>query len=477
MVLGRAPLALGLLLVLLPFAAPELLPFAAPEDCKPGTVPAATASTCASCKPGRFSTRAGQLSCDKCPSGKYQRKRGASFCFTLRGHCPAGTYNSVLEGSTYIFTKQPCAACPAGKYGVSMPAQSNGDPYDSSGRTGAHDKLHICQSCPAGKYTPHAGLPGCSWCRKGRHQDWAGQAACLACARGKVAARTGRRKCARCKPGTYQLFIGQAACDPCEAGRASSAEGARFCAGCTAGQYGTDEGMPTCWYCPAGKFQPKRGETKCIGVVDMTQAPTPVPRESAAPLARETPLPPSAQLLGMPAAPTPAPGRAAPMQPPPPPPPPPPPAQKQQQQQQQHRHRAAPLGRAGQQRLPPPSAAPGAARGAGPSQQALAAAQGSSHRAPAPVPARPALTAGTTAIFVTVLLFAWGGAIAVWSVSNSKVQRMEAVQQFQEDHYQRDEDAVALINQVLRGAKTYSTTAATGQAEDAEAPAAAASAL
>ena len=456
-------------LLFAPLLALQLLaqdPLAASKTCAAGSVPGVAASTCTSCAPGRFSTRPGQLRCDRCPGAKYQHKRGASFCFTSAGHCPAGTYNSVLEQSTYVFTATACAVCPAGKYGVSMSntMASNGeDPYDSvvhqyKPDTGAHERLRLCQQCPAGKFTDVAGATACTWCRKGRQQNWVGQASCLACPRGRVAPHRGAKACTPCKAGFYQLFIGQTLCDPCEAGRASSKSGSKFCASCNAGQYGTSPAMPTCWFCPAGKFQPKSGQSKCFGVVEMTQVPTPAPNVPAftphAATVTSAPPPPSAQLLGMPstatktATPQSSAQRPSPLTPVPPapttpsPPPPPPPSLQHQQQQLRREPRPS---------IPTAVSLP-------PLSRTSAVAHSKSQPASTPIP--PALRANITAVFVTLLLFAWGTALAAWSWSNSRVQRMEGAQQFNTSaHHQRDEDAVALVNQVLSGAKSYSATA------------------
>ena len=175
-------------------------------------------------------TSAREMSCKKCPAGRYGDKS-----------------NLNIDGSMQAL---PCFACDLGMY------------QKLKGKT-------KCLDCPWGRHAPSRAQTECQVCRNGTHTDGAeGQGACMNCPRGKFGKIQGQKElgeqysdCEECPVGRFQptAFNPNAAavwdCGHCPMGYLQPRTGMFVCEGCPAG-FVSEEGSTDCKIeCPVGTFR------------------------------------------------------------------------------------------------------------------------------------------------------------------------------------------------------------------------------
>ena len=114
-------------------------------------------------------------------------------------HCQPGEH---VDTTIETFTAR-CVACQPGFY---MDRPSN---------------LHICKSCPAGKFQGLAGQERCEECHIGRYNgatEATSVSNCTDCGAGKHQPSSGSSKCIECGIGEYQNSTGMPFCNPCNTG-------------------------------------------------------------------------------------------------------------------------------------------------------------------------------------------------------------------------------------------------------------------
>eukprot|EP00935_MAST-01C_sp_MAST-1C-sp1_P001343 g1343.t1 len=164
-------------------------------DCIPGQYIDAASSSCADCPAGEYSSTKNQKNCTACEAGRYQTKRGQSYCKEMRP-CIPGTYDRSNGTNTtadrcaecpeqYFQTelnRDSCIACEPGRYqnkkGKSFCDQVPSDKarrkvelpsgkvtYDLvECKAGTMAKDMECRECPMGKVQPDAGKSACVQC-------------------------------------------------------------------------------------------------------------------------------------------------------------------------------------------------------------------------------------------------------------------------------------------------------------------------
>ena len=128
-----------------------------------------------------------------------------------------------------------------------------------------------CANCPAGKYSPAAGMTSCIYCPANTHTSNSnvgsyrlsdctcnsgysgpngGPCSVTPCAAGKFRPAGSAAGCVACPEGK---FAGANGCGICIAGKFTSTAGLTVCTACGAGTYAV-AGASVCTQCPAGKF-------------------------------------------------------------------------------------------------------------------------------------------------------------------------------------------------------------------------------
>ena len=146
---------------------------------------------CVGCAPGKYkdadNTMAEKLApCKACARGYYAAEAGATACRA----CPSGRYGPLVQANS----PQACFDCPAGTYG------------NATNATSREEGCHRCPRGTASAFTGVSSAAACRSCPAGQFQNQTGQASCIACAPGQHSA------------GTVGTVGNAHGCDACRAG-------------------------------------------------------------------------------------------------------------------------------------------------------------------------------------------------------------------------------------------------------------------
>jgi len=240
------------------------------------------------CKVGKYQYRKGSSYCRTCPKGKTSAagskklsscKKGTdgrSYTKHLSEHCA----RNELAGKQYTSLYRAELACST--YGA---ARCSGV-YDS-GCNGVKSKADTYRLCQAGKKFATSAIGSCVYeaggkavtrgCRAGKYKSTTSNY-CYNCPQGKFSAKgslslsqcmcrkgyTGSISCARCAAGTYKPTVGAQSCTSCPTGTTSRRSGmssvkqcGRKATQCPGGKYKHAGGSSYCYTCPKGKHSSK----------------------------------------------------------------------------------------------------------------------------------------------------------------------------------------------------------------------------
>jgi hypothetical protein len=235
---------------------------------KANPIPGSTSpEVCLDCLPGSFAALPGTAVCTLCPAGKIQARSGATACDTCTGghFCPHGAPAQLpCRKGTYsnapgLAHADDCTTCPLGA-SCSTGATA---PMDClPGSRASQTSMHMCQLCPAGKFTRDSGSTACRLCTAG-YLCVEGSSAPQPCPGGthadqSVLATVGflsnlTSHCIDCPDGTF-CAIGALQPENCSTGTYNADTAATECRQCHPGEYQSEPGQSSCSICPVGSY-------------------------------------------------------------------------------------------------------------------------------------------------------------------------------------------------------------------------------